>query len=313
VGILYLLLIFVAMYFVCVELEKALSNTGHRLKLPESIAGATLLAIASSAPEFFTAFLGAVVFDRFDVGLIAIVWSAIFNITVIPGASGLMSEKPLDVNPMVIRRDAVAYGATAMLLLGLIDDGMLTRTDALILLGAYALYVYVLFLMLKSDEPSEGHEQPLWRTLLGLVVGIALIGVLCHFMLQVGGDLATEYSISFLLVSALVFAPGTSVPDMFLSILAAKRGKGSAAISNAFGSNSFDLTLCLAAPILIVGDVQVDVGGAVLQSIYMLLGTVALTMVLVRTNYSLSKKEGVFLIAVFVALAVALVLLPHKL
>jgi cation:H+ antiporter len=301
------------MYFVCVELEKALSNTGHRLRIPESIAGATLLAIASSAPEFFTSFLGAVVHDVFDVGLMVIVWSAIFNITVIPGISGLVSEKPLVVNPMVIRRDAVAYAATAMLLLGLIDDGMLSRTDALILLGAYALYVYVLFLMLGSDEPTDGHEQPLWRTVIGLVVGIALIGLLCHCMILVGGELATDYGVSFLLISALVFAPGTSVPDLFLSVLAAKRGKGSAAIANAFGSNSFDLTICLAAPILIVGDVAVDASGAILQSIYMLLGTVALTMVLVRTNYTLSKKEGVLLISVFIALAVALVLLPHEL
>lgn len=308
-GILYLILIFVGMYFVCVELERACSNAALRMKIPESIAGATLLAVASSTPEFFTSFLGAVIHQVFEVGLIAILWSAIFNITVIPGVSALVSEKPLEVVPMVIRRDCVAYGVTTLLLMGLIEDQVLSRIDALILLGAYGLYVYVLFLMLDSEEETEGHEQPLWRTVLGLLLGVGAIGLLCHFMIDVGGDLAEGYGISFLILSALVFAPGTSLPDLLLSVLAARRGAGSAAISNAFGSNSFDLTVCLAVPVLVVGDVPIETAGAVGQSIFMLLGTVVLTMILVRTGYKLSKKEGVLLVSAFLALAVTLCLL----
>jgi cation:H+ antiporter len=309
VGVLYLVLIFAGMYFVCVELERACSDTARRLKIPESIAGATLLAVASSAPEFFTSFLGAVVHGVFEVGLIAILWSAIFNITVIPGVSALLSPTRLEVSPDVIRRDCVAYAATTLLLLGLIEDQTLSRIDAMILLGAYGLYTYVLFLMIGSEEESEGHEQPLWRTLLGLVVGVAAIGLLCHFMIGVGGELAEGFGISFLILSALVFAPGTSLPDLLLSVFAARRGAGSAAVSNAFGSNSFDLTVCLAVPVLVVGDIPVKTDGAVGQSIYMLLGTVVLTMFFVRTGYALSKREGIVLLATFVALAVAICIL----
>jgi len=309
VGVLYLVLIFAGMYFVCVELERACSDTARRLKIPESIAGATLLAVASSAPEFFTSFLGAVLHGVFEVGLIAILWSAIFNITVIPGLSALLSPKKLEVAPDVIRRDCVAYAATTLLLLGLIEDQTLSRIDAMILLGAYALYTYVLFLMIGSEEEPEGHQQPLWRTLLGLLGGIAAIGVLCHLMLGVGEDLAKGFGISFLILSALVFAPGTSLPDLLLSVIAARRGSGSAAVSNAFGSNSFDLTVCLAVPVLVVGDIPVNTGGAIGQSIYMLLGTVVLTMLLVRTGYSLNKREGIFLVGTFVALAITICVL----
>jgi cation:H+ antiporter len=297
--VLYLLLIFVGMYFICVELERACGDVAHRFKIPESIAGATLLAVASSAPEFFTSFLGAVVLGVFDVGLMAILWSAIFNITVIPGVSALCSPKGLEVSPTVLRRDCVVYAAVTLLLLGLMDDGHLTRTDAAILLGAYFLYVYVLFLMLDGSEQVEPVNQPIWRTLVGLVGGLAGIGVLCHFMLEVGGGAASDMGISILLVSALVFAPGTSIPDLLLSVFAARRGQGSAAVSNAFGSNSFDLTVCLAAPILIVGDIEVETSGAVRHSIWMLLATVAMAMIFVRTGYRLARWEGLVLIALF--------------
>jgi cation:H+ antiporter len=307
VGFVYLLLIFVGMYFVCVELERACGDTAHRLKIPESIAGATLLAIASSAPEFFTSFLGAVVHGVFDVGLMAILWSAIFNITVIPGVSALLSKEPLAVFPSVVKRDCVAYAACTLLLMALIEDGVLSRIDAGVLLGAYFLYIYVLFMMMGSDEEVEPVAQPLWRTVVGFLGGIAAIGLLCHFMLDVGGDLAEGFGIDFLLISALIFAPGTSVPDLLLSCFAARRGQGSAAISNAFGSNSFDLTVCLAAPVLVVGDIEIAVGGIVETSIWMLVGTIVMAMVFVRTDWRLTKTEGVVLIATFVVLATVLV------
>jgi cation:H+ antiporter len=306
-SVLGLVVIFVAMYFVCGELERACGNLAHRLRIPESIAGATLLAVASSAPEFFTSFLGAVIHEVFDVGLIAILWSAIFNITVIPGVSTLVSPEPLKVHPTVLRRDCVAYAATTLLLFGLVGDGTLSTTDAAILLGAYGLYVYVLSLMLDADEPIEELEQPVWRTALGLLGGLAGIGVLCHFMIDLGGGLAEDAGISLLLVSALIFAPGTSIPDLLLSAFAARKGRGSAAVSNAFGSNSFDLTVCLAAPVFVVGDVAVDTEGPVRMSMWMLLGTIGLAMVLVRSGYRLARWEAYLLIGLFVALAGVLV------
>ena len=92
-----LLAIFVAMYFVCQELERACGAIAFRFKIPESVSGATLLAVSSSSPEFFTSLLGAVRFGVFEVGLMAILWSAIFNITVIPGVSAVFSKEPLRV------------------------------------------------------------------------------------------------------------------------------------------------------------------------------------------------------------------------
>ena len=126
-------------------------------------------------------------------------------------------------------------------------------------------------------------------------------------MIDLGSGLADAAGISLLLVSALIFAPGTSIPDMLLSIFAARKGQGSAAVANAFGSNSFDLTVCLAAPVLVVGDVPVETEGAVRISMWMLLGTIALAMIFVRTGYRLARWEAYVLVALFFVLAGALV------
>lgn len=307
-----LLAIFVVMFFVCQELERACGAIAHRLKIPESVSGATLLAISSSSPEFFTAFIGAVIFGEFEIGLMAIIWSAIFNITVIPGVCAVASKKPLDVVRIVVSRDCVAYLAITLLLLGLLDDGKLTRLDALILLGAYTLYVYVLYLMVGTYENGESESivMPIWRMIGSLLLGMAVIGGLCHGMIWLGEELAHGWEIDIILFSALVFAPGTSIPDLLLSVFSARRGAGSAAISNAYGSNSFDLTVCLAVPILVVGEITVPLSGRVLWSIWMLLGTLILSIMLLRSGYNLNRREGGALLVLFVILAAIIIGVP---
>lgn len=302
--LLLLALIFVAIYFVCQELERACDDLAQRLSIPASIAGATILAIASSAPEFFTGLLGAVVHGDASIGLTAILWSAIFNITVIPGVCALMASEPLRVSREVLRRDCLAYVGITLLLLGLIQDGVLSRGDAWLLLGAYALYLGVLYRMRGAGAALEDRAgQPLWRTLLGVVGGLAGVGVLCHFMIESGEGLAASYGISVIVVSALIFAPGTSLPDLLLSVFATRKGNASAAISNAYGSNSFDLTVCLAVPALVIGDLPVPLEGAVRISCWVLLGVVVLTSIMIRRGYCVARWEGGVLVALFALLA----------
>lgn len=49
----------------------------------------------------------------------------------------------------------------------------------------------------------------------------------------------------------VVVAAGTSIPDALSSILVARDGYGDMAVSNAIGSNVFDINLGLGAPFLL--------------------------------------------------------------
>ncbi len=99
--------------------------------------------------------------------------------------------------------------------------------------------------------------------------------------------------------AAFIFAPGTSVPDTLVSYFAAKRGQGSAAISNVFGSNIFDLTICLAVPVLVVGDIVIDLA-PIWPSIVMLVVLQFVALTFVRTGWELSRREGVSMLVLFV-------------
>lgn len=295
----------------CEWVEGAANSLAFRLRMPASVAGATLLATASSAPEFFTSASGAILYGVFEVGLMCIIWSAIFNILVIPGFSSVASPKPLEISKEVVHRDGIGYLGTVFILLLVLADGSLTRADACIMLIIYVVYLHVIRLMAKAhkeqlnEEDIEEPEDLMSPKKIALYfgVGLAIIGVGTHFMIEIGMQLGEHFTINILIFSALIFAPGTSIPDLLMSFFAAKRGEGAAAISNVFGSNVFDLTICLAVPILIVGTIDIPLG-PVWPSIIMLVVVQVMVLIFVRSSWRVDKWEGWLMLLTFVVCCV---------
>ena len=79
-AIFYLLAVVCDRYFV-----ESLEIMSKKMKLSDDVAGATLMAVGSSAPEFFTAAMALFAVGHESVGAGTIIGSAIFNILVIVG------------------------------------------------------------------------------------------------------------------------------------------------------------------------------------------------------------------------------------
>jgi Ca2+/Na+ antiporter len=104
-------------------------------------------------------------------------------------------------------------------------------------------------------------------------------------------------------VALTVLAAGTSVPDLFASVVVARKGRGDMAVANAIGSNVFDILIGLGLPWLLVLIFQ---GGAItigtadlLTSTFLLVGTVALLFAFLTTGHKLTRREGAILVLVY--------------
>ncbi len=51
-----------------------------------------------------------------------------------------------------------------------------------------------------------------------------------------------------MIIALTILAGGTSIPDLLSSLIVAKKGKADMAVSNAVGSNIFDILICLGLP-----------------------------------------------------------------
>ncbi|KAH7463631.1 Sodium/potassium/calcium exchanger 4 [Phytophthora ramorum] len=83
------------------------------------------------------------------------------------------------------------------------------------------------------------------------VISIAWIGVLSHYTVEFGTKFGCITGIPSALMGLTIIAAGTSIPDALSSILVARDGHGDMAVSNALGSNVFDILFGLGLPFLL--------------------------------------------------------------
>ena len=111
-----------------------------------------------------------------------------------------------------------------------------------------------------EDDPVESagiffgyFDMPLngLTTILILTTSTLIAAVACYFLVEATISTAELLQIPAFFVAVIVAAAASSVPDTFLAIAAARRGDDSGAVSNAFGSNIFDICICLSIPLLV--------------------------------------------------------------
>ncbi len=143
----------------------SLDEISRRLKLSDEVAGASLMAIGSSAPELAIALM-ALFTDggaHSDVGIGTIVGSAVFNILVITGVSAVVAGG-LHIHIFAVGRDIVYY-LISILYLGLVFfDGHVSLVEAVLGLVGYVVYMGLLivwkYLKVEEDEADEAEPPP---------------------------------------------------------------------------------------------------------------------------------------------------------
>ena len=302
-------------------LERSSQRLSAYYRLPEIVQGAIVVAVGSSFPELSTTVISTLVHGEFELGVAAIVGSALFNILVIPGLSGLAAKSPLQANRDLVYKEAQFYMiAVAVLTLtfafaaiyhpvetspqGGSIQGEMTRWLALMPVALYGLYLFVQYqdtLDHESDEDvSDIRPGREWgRLALSLVVIVIGVEGLVRAAINFGDIFGTP---SFLW-GITVVAAGTSIPDAFVSIRAARQGRGVTSIANVFGSNTFDLLVCIPAGVLIAGTAVIDFSLAAPMMAALTFATVLLFLMM-RTHMILSRRESVCLLVVYTAFVV---------
>ncbi len=144
-----LLVILISLYVMSEVVDKlfikSLDNIAHWLKMPQSVAGATLLAFGTSTPEISTA-LFALFLEGANpaTGIGTIVGSAIFQILVVIGFAAFVRTSQLNWRPVI--RDSFFYAVSIALLIWFIHDDEFTLYEALAFVGFYVFYLFALFL-----------------------------------------------------------------------------------------------------------------------------------------------------------------------
>ncbi|SEH43439.1 cation:H+ antiporter [Halopenitus malekzadehii] len=293
-------------------LEEAAEALSAQYGLPAVVQGSIVVAVGSSFPEFASVVVTALA-GVFEMGVGAIVGSAIFNVLVIPALSALATDADLDTNRAIVYKEAQFYMiaisalvvtfALAVIYVPVPEPpalvGELTRPLAVIPLGLYGLYLFIQWQdvgdHVAGEPPTDISVGREWARLVG-----GLLGILIAVQTLVGGveSLSTTFGIPEFLAGVTIVAAATSLPDALVSIRSATDEKGITSLGNVLGSNTFDLLVAIPIGVLLVGSVPVNFAVAAPLFGVLTLATVVLFAFL-RTGLRLTAIESYALLAVY--------------
>lgn len=310
----------------------SLDRISEKLGMSHDMAGATLMAIGSSAPELFVAIIA--IFKpggHAEIGIGTIVGSALFNLLVIVGAVGIVRKSTLAWQPVV--RDLGFYVLAIGILFYVLQNGSVSMWEAATFLVLYGVYIFAVVNWKKwfnyvpmDDDPEEEEDEPKkgimkifvpFDWLLSVIfprpryyfviffISIAFIGALCWVLVESAIIISETLQIPELVIAMTVLAVGTSVPDMMSSVIVAKQGRGGMAVSNGIGSNIFDILIGLGLPwmiksYLVDSDIVINIA-ELNKSILLLFASVLFMLfVLILRKWRLGQGMGLMFILIYI-------------
>ena len=211
-----------------------------KFRIPQIIIGLTIVAMGTSAPEAAVSITAATAGSA-DITVGNIVGSNIMNILVILGLA--CAIVPIAVGKATLKIDIPFMIAISAIFLLLGWDGTITRVDGLVLIALFVTYIgYMIWEALHSNEEGdEIKESPVWKMLLSTAIGLALVVWGADVAVGAATKLAQIFGMSERFIGLTVVALGTSLPELFTSVTAARKGNADIAIGNIVGSNIFNI------------------------------------------------------------------------
>ncbi len=301
----------VVLYFGAEWLVKGAASLAIKYGIRPMIVGITVVALATSMPEFVVNFFAALSGED-NLALGNIVGSNICNIALILGISSLVI--PLAVAPSTLRKEYPIMMGVMILFYVLSLDGVISEIDGAILIaGLLAFFVYLIRDARRQTNPipaemSEVEEDPndsTTRRVLFIVGGMVALSVGARIMVDAAVEIAESLAISPIIVGLTVVAIGTSLPELAASVACALNKQVDMSVGNVLGSNLLNV-LFVVGLVAMINPLQVDTDSLHVHFPVML-GFSALLLPIAWTKYQISRLEGSILLAGFIGYLVYLV------
>lgn len=286
------------------------SSIAKRFNISDLVIGLTIVSFGTSLPELVVNAVASFSGSS-DLLIGNILGSNISNILLILGSAAVMQKITLqhgtvyhEIPLSLLAAVVVLFLANDYLIDGTIDSG-LTRSDGLILLSFFAVFMYYVYSLTQNSKKSLDLRPSASKQSLTMSICYVMLGVIGLFF---GGQwvvdgalfLAGTLGISESVVGLSIVALGTSLPELVTSIMAALKKNADMAIGNIIGSNIFNLFFVLGisaiiAPIPFQITLDVEVIFLISASILVFLMAVAYKKPLV-----LERFEGTLLIFLYI-------------
>ncbi|MCK5461334.1 calcium/sodium antiporter [Candidatus Gracilibacteria bacterium] len=286
---------------------QASEQIGLYFGLSHFVIGATIVAVGSSMPELATSFItilsGKKELLTFPID--NIIGSNIANCLLVGGFTAI-AVKVLKVKEKLIDIDLPFFFISSAIFLLFIMDGTFDYREGILSLILLTIFIWYIITTEDEEKTVIDKKEKKKKRILGPKTFIYFIGGM------VGIYFAADYTVSSVLkiseilkiqsaiITMIIVAVGTSLPELIVSIQAAKKGKHSIALGNIFGSNTFNVLAVAGVPSLF-GTLEVSTKAASIGIPFFIVAT--FSFIFTTSDDQIQKWEGLALLIVYLAFA----------
>jgi len=325
---------------------KSSASIAEKLGMSEFLIGLTLVALGTSIPELASSVIAAV---KHESGIVIgnIVGSNIANIGLVIGITA--SFVSIKTEEKMLIRDGFIMLAATFLFYAFLSYGYISRVTALLFLLFYIAYIFFLF-ETREKSRDEYHfknfinyffkfryivtiqrkivaelknrretgtdkvkalvKGGVFKDFIKVVIGSIGVFIGAHFLVKEAIFFADYFSVPSTIMGITLIGFGTSVPELSVSLTAARKGFGNIAVGNIIGSNI--------ANILLVGGVAGLISPLLVSKITILLAgpfmllTSILLLVFLKSGWKIHRVEGLVFILFYAIFIVSLFYIQNQ-
>ena len=287
-------------------LTKGASALARRFNMSELLIGLTIVAIGTSLPELVIS-TGSALKGSPGLALGNVIGSNIFNGMFILGVTALLC--PIKFNAKMLTRE-IPFNLLATVALILVSGSMLvggapgemiTRYGGMILLCFLAVFVRYTFSITNEGGDDERVEVlPMWKVVLFIATGLAALIFGGNLFVDGATEIARAMKLSEAVIGITIVSAGSSLPELAVSVSAARKGNVGIALGNVLGSNILNIFFILGVSATIT---PISLDGFSFVDYYVLLASSLLIYAVARFGGKavINRFEGALLVAGYVA------------
>lgn len=290
-------------------LVKGASRIALRFNVSPMVIGLTIVAFGTSAPELLVS-LNAAFKEVPDFAMGNVVGSNISNLGLVLGVTCLLGYIP--IHKGTAARDWLVAMVSSILLFIFVQDQALEFWEGLVLFICLIIYLIVLFIKTRKDkvkldytiEPDKDSKFERMKDVFLLALGGVFLYFGSNWFIDGAADIATDFGVSQRIIGLTILAIGTSLPELFTSIIAARKGETDLALGNLLGSNIFNVLSILGITSIIH---PLEVNEMIISSdMIWMLGITLCILPLMLLRKRLGTPSGIILLAIYVTYIVVI-------
>lgn len=276
---------------------------GVSFGIPSFVLGVTVVAAGTSLPELVSSLI-AVFKDASEVVVGNVIGSNIANIFLILGVVAVVKRK-IEINHEILNVDLPLMIGSAFMLGMFVWDGSFSLFEAILsLIGlvvylVYALNVETSIVAVSPEIEKIKEDIPKAKTIdwLLLLASGGFIYLGAAYTVESIIELSVLLDIGKDVISLSAVALGTSLPELVVSLQAARKGNSEIAIGNILGSNIFNAFAVMGIPALF-GDLVIPIEVITFSLPVMIIAS--FLYFFVAQNKKISMWEGMLLLIFYV-------------